>query len=285
MLHLRASAQADAYSASPNGASPLVSAGADHAAGHLADDAAAYIESLVDEAQAHRAVRHPYLHALSSGALPDPQRAMTDFARLYYGYSAHFPRYLTATISRLDDPAHRMALIENLTEESGHYGEDELAELEASGIRRDWIVGVPHPELFRRFRRALDLHGDEGLHDIESVCWREMFYAVIAHGSAAEAVGALGLGTETIVGSVYRHFVEALRRLSLPPEATVFFPLHCDVDDAHQESLKRIAVDLARSDTGREELRRGMRKALALRAGFWDHLLERARDDAMRKAA
>ncbi len=247
--------------------------------------AAEYVETLIAEAHAHRAVQHAYLKALSSGAIPDPSRAMADFARLYYGYSAHFPRYLTATISRLDEPAHRAALIQNLTEESGHYHEDELSELEASGIRREWIVGVPHPELFRRFRRAFDLHDDEGLHDVEVVCWREMFYAVIAHGSPSEAIGALGLGTETIVSSVYRHFVEALRRLSLSAEATVFFPLHCDVDDAHQESLKRIAIDLAHSAEGRDGLRRGMRKALALRAGFWDYLFERMQADASRVAA
>ncbi len=273
MLHLQNAAQNSAHSSLANGTqqSPFA--------------AAEYVETLIAEAHAHRAVRHPYLNALSSGALPDPSRAMIDFARLYYGYSAHFPRYLTATISRLDEPTHRAALIQNLTEESGHYHENELSELEASGIQREWIVGVPHPELFRRFRRALNLHGDEGLHDVEVVCWREMFYAVIAHGSPAEAIGALGLGTETIVGSVYRHFVEALRRLSLSAEATVFFPLHCDVDDAHQESLKCIAIDLAQSAEGRDGLRRGMRKALALRAGFWDYLLERAQADASRVAA
>jgi pyrroloquinoline quinone (PQQ) biosynthesis protein C len=260
---------------------------ASHSTQHRDDQVAAstYVEALIDEALSHRAVNHPYLYALSSGALPDNHWALTDFARAYYGYSAHFPRYLTAAISRLDTAAHRTALVENLTEESGHYHEEELAQLESSGIHREWIVGVPHPELFRRFREALGLQTDDGLNDTEVICWRELFYGTIAHGSAAEAIGALGLGTETIVSTIYRHFVKALNRIALPPESSVFFPLHCDVDDAHQETLKRIAIDLAHSEEGRRGLRLGMRKALLLRAGFWDYLLERAKNEDMRKAA
>lgn len=244
-----------------------------------------FVDGLIAEALAHRAANHPYLHALSSGAFPDNHEALTDFARMYFGYSAHFPRFLTAAISRLDDAAHRKALVENLTEESGQYQEEELLLLEAAGVRREWIVGVSHPELFRRFRDALGLSSDEGLSDIEVVCWRDMFYGAIAHGSASEAVGALGLGTETIVAAIYGHFMEALSRLALSQEATAFFPLHCTVDDAHQKTLKRIAIDLARSEADRRGLRTGMRKALLLRAGFWDHLLERARSGTMRRAA
>jgi hypothetical protein len=75
---------------------------------------------------------------------------------------------------------------------------------------------------------------------------------------------------------VYSHFLPAIERADLPPEATVFFPLHCDVDDAHQETLKSIAIDLAATEAGRRDLERGMRKALFLRASFWDFLHERA---------
>ncbi len=239
-------------------------------------DARACVEGLVVEACRHRAVRHPYLKALATGDLPDTRWALSDFARHYYGYSAHFPRYLTATISRLEAPAHRRALLENLVEESGQYHEEDLRLLERRGVRREWIVGVPHPELFRRFREALGLQGEFGLDGIEVSCWRELFYETMAHGSPAQAVGALGLGTETIVRLVYSHFLPAIERARLPPEDTVFFPLHCDVDDAHQETLKSIAVDLAATESGRRDLERGMRKALFLRASFWDYLHERA---------
>ncbi|MFM9087352.1 MAG: hypothetical protein ACKOPT_04295, partial [Cyanobium sp.] len=112
------------------------------------------VSALGESALHHRAVRHPYLAALADGNLPDLDWALADFARQYEGYSIHFPRYLTALISRLENPSHRAALLENLFEESGHYGEGELAILAEQGIATDWIVGVPHPELFHRFRIA-----------------------------------------------------------------------------------------------------------------------------------
>lgn len=237
-----------------------------------------FVEQLAADALAHRAVRHPYLQALAAGTLPNTEAALADFARHYYGYSSHFPRYLTALISRLENPSHRRALLENLTEESGHYEPDELAELAEHGIASDWIVGVAHPELFRRFRSALGVsdHHPSSEH-IEVVCWREMFLSLLTNGSPAEALGALGLGTEGIVQTIYQPFVDAIERLgTLRPEDSVFFPLHTAVDDHHQATLKAIATDFAATPTGREELTKGMHKALALRDSFWDFLHERA---------
>jgi len=223
-------------------------------------------------------VRHPFLQALAEGDLPDGRSALVDFARHYYGYSAHFPRYLSALISRLERADHRTALLENLTEESGRYAPEELAELERCGIEPQWIVGIPHPQLFQRFRRALGVPNTAAADDhIEVVCWREMFLSLLTNGSPAEALGALGLGTETIVQSIYRPFVTAIARLgSLAPEDTVFFPLHTAVDDHHQATLRAIAADFATTPEGRMDLAKGMRKALALRDFFWCWLHERA---------
>lgn len=248
------------------------------AAGQDSPDPGAVVDALIREALQHRAVQHPYLTALAKGDLPDLQAALADFADHYYGYSAHFPRYLTAVISRLAEPAHRATLLANLTEESGHYDQEDLDLLQACGVQADWIVGIPHPQLFLRFRRALgvDDRDADGDH-IEVVCWREMFYGVLISGSPAEAVGALGLGTETIVRSIYRPFVEAIQRVgTLTPAEAVFFPLHTAVDDHHQATLRAIAVDFAATAQGRADLRKGMAKALALRDSFWGWLHERA---------
>ena len=241
-------------------------------------DARVYVQKLQATALRHRAVQHPYLKALASGELPDQRWALADFARQYYGYSAHFPRYLAQTISQLDDPEHRAALLENMTEESGQYGQDELDELAAAGIDPAWIVGVPHPQLFRRFCAVLGVDHGEPTEDILTVTsWRELFLEVLGSG-AAQAIGALGLGTEAIVSTMYQNFLPALDRLDIPERDAVFFPLHALVDDHHQATLNAIAVSLARSPEGRRDLEKGMHKALFLRAGFWDWMLERARN-------
>jgi CRP-like cAMP-binding protein len=236
------------------------------------------VDDLAQEALQHRAVNHAYLEAMATGAFPSLHGALADFAENYYGYSAHFPRYLTALISRLEKQEHRKALLENLTEESGQYEEEELLELQECGVQPEWIVGIPHPELFKRFRVAIGVGNTTAAGDhIEVVCWREQFLAILNTGSAAEALGALGLGTETIVQTIYQPFVHAINKLgTLKPEDAVFFPLHTAVDDHHQATLKAIASDFAATAEGRADLAKGMRKALALRDSFWSWLHERA---------
>lgn len=236
------------------------------------------IKDLIEESLAHRAVNHPYLKALGNGDLPDVDWALRDFADHYYGYSLHFPRYLTTVISKLEVPAHRTSLLQNLTEESGHYDEEELAELAAIGVEREWIEGIPHPQLFSRFRAATGITAphDPDNEAIELVCWRESFLATLTYGSAAEALGALGLGTENIVSTIYVPFVQAIARTGLAPRDTVFFPLHTAVDDHHQEALEEISLAFAATPSGKGDLRRGMIKALSLRSSFWDWLHERA---------
>jgi quercetin dioxygenase-like cupin family protein/pyrroloquinoline quinone (PQQ) biosynthesis protein C len=234
------------------------------------------VDALTAKALNHRAVRHPYLVALTDGTLPDPAWALADFARHYQGYVAHFPRLLTALISRLETAVHRQALLENLMEESGQYETAELETLAGLGIAAEWIVGVPHPQLFERFRLAVGGAGAAAAEEPEVVAWREMLLAVLSQGSAAEAVGALGLGTEAIVSTLYQAFVAAIERHgTLDPRDTVFFPLHTAVDDAHQASLRQVAIDCAASEQGRADLARGMHKALALRDSFWSWLHER----------
>lgn len=235
------------------------------------------VEQLARQALQHRAVQHPYLRALGDGTLPDLRWALVDFANHYYGYSAHFPRYLTTVISRLEEPEHRAALLQNLTEESGRYEEAELAQLAVHGIQRDWIEGIPHPALFRRFCEAIGAQRmqSDGNAD-QVVVWREMLLNILGHGSPAEAIGALGLGTEGIVRSIYEPITRAVQRTKLSPRETVFFPLHTLVDDEHQATLLSIAKFYARR--AHVDLRRGMLKALQLRSVFWDWLYARALD-------
>ena len=236
------------------------------------------VKDLIDESLSHRAVSHPYLQALGSADLPDVGWALRDFAEQYYGYSLHFPRYLTTVISKLETPAHRTSLLQNLMEESGMYEEEEYAELAAVGVEREWIEGVPHPQLFQRFREASGITAPHSSEDeaIELVCWRKSFIATLTYGSAAEAIGALGLGTENIVSTIYLPFVEALSHTDLHPRDTVFFPLHTAVDDHHQEALEEISLVFAATPTGKGDLRRGMIKALSLRSSFWDWMYQRA---------
>lgn len=240
----------------------------------------AYLEELVQEALSHPAVCHPYLTDLAEGNLPDLNWAIRDFAAQYPGYCAHFPRYLTVVISKLESPEHRKTLMQNLIEESGMLDEEEIAVLVEFGIDPDWVQGIPHPKLFERFQHAMgvydtDEHADDAL---EVVCWRESFYHLLANGSPAEAVGAIGLGTENVVNKIYTPMIRAIERLgTLERRDYVFFELHCEVDEDHHEALLNIARDFSEVPGNCIDLRKGMLKALGFRARFWDWMHDRAR--------
>lgn len=242
------------------------------------------VHALSERAIRHRAVHHPFLQAFAAGDFgPRTLEVARTYARWYDGYSKWFPRYLRAVIARLPREDHQELLGENLAEEQGQLCPDERGTLIELGIDPASVDGVPHPELFARFRRAVGLSDtDVATPPLPTIEWRSGFHGMLRAGSAAYGVGALGLGTETVVSTIYPYILEGLKRIdSLSREDIVFFELHCHVDDQHQLDLLQIAIDLAGEGDGLAELERGMNDALELRADFWDALhagcLERPR--------
>jgi pyrroloquinoline quinone (PQQ) biosynthesis protein C len=235
------------------------------------------MELLVSEALNHRAVNHPYLKALANGDFENMEAVLKDFASQYGFYSAWFPRYLTAVISRLENPDFRNHLLDNLSEESGHLHEEDMLAVRALGIKDEWVQGIPHPKLFKRFQTAMGVDTNEEI-GIEVDIWRDSFLALVHGGSAISAVGAIGLGTESIVKYIYKDIIKAIENhTSLSIEDYVFFPLHTEVDDEHGLILLDIAEKMAlQSKEDERELRKGMLKALNLRASFWDDMYKRA---------
>ncbi|MCA9555241.1 MAG: iron-containing redox enzyme family protein [Myxococcales bacterium] len=250
-------------------------------------DGLQFVTELAREAAQHRAANHPYLEALAAGDVPDPAGALADLARQYYVYSADFVRYLSATIGQLEYLPHRAALVRNLTEESGVLSEHELEEVKAAGVDPAWVQGVPHPVLFRRFLDALGMT-EAWLSDNppcdDAVIWSRTFHQCCTAGGPAQAVGALGLGTELIVPQIYRPILRAIiEHLDVSPRERVFFDLHTTVDDAHGEVLLEIAADLATQAEHRAPLRLGMQMALHLRSAFFDAMHRRALAMPMRE--
>jgi pyrroloquinoline quinone (PQQ) biosynthesis protein C len=235
------------------------------------------VEKFLHEALQHRAVNHPYLKALAAGEFDNMHEVLRDFAAQYGFYSAWFPRYLTAVISRLENPEFRSQLLDNLLEESGQLHEEDLVAIRELGIKDEWVQGIPHPQLFRRFQNAMGIDG-QSKPGIEVEIWREGFLSLVQNSSMPAAVGAIGLGTESVVKYIYRDIIQALERYTnLSLEQYVFFPLHTEVDDEHGLILLNIAEQIAsESPEAERELRKGMLRALNLRASFWDDMYKRA---------
>ena len=235
------------------------------------------MQHLLDEAMNHRAVNHPYLERLRSGNFNNMEAVIKDFATQYGAYSAWFPRYLTGVISKLENPSHRNLLMDNLAEEAGHLHDEDIEELKKLEIEESWVQGIPHPQLFRRFQDAMNINREEQP-GVEVQVWRELFLGIIQNGNAAEAVGAIGIGTESVVKFIYKYIIDAIRNhTSLSLEQYVFFPLHTEVDDEHGLILLNIASEMAgENEHAAQSLRKGMLKALNIRASYWDDMLLRA---------
>jgi len=244
-------------------------------------DAAArnrFLSQLIDESLSHPALNHPWLTAVASGSFADMAWVLRDYAWHYQGYSSWFPYYLKAVIENLDREDHKALLEENLREEKGVLGVDDREALREVGIDPATVSGVPHPELFRRFCRAMGLDSD-ALTDIAPATkrWRNKFRRFLENTSAAGAVGALGLGTESVVKPIYQQILAGIQKVPfLTRQDYVFFELHCLVDDQHQADLFAVATDLCDTRESREEVREGMLTALDLRCELWDLLYQRA---------
>jgi pyrroloquinoline quinone (PQQ) biosynthesis protein C len=251
------------------------------------ETAKAYVKSLCDRAEQHRAVNHPYLQRLAKGDVPNILGAIQDLTFQYQAYSGDFLRYLTATIAQLPDRDHRKELLKNLVEETGQIDPNEVDELNRIGIELEWINGIAHPRLYIRFLDAIGIdekYRNEHPHADEAEIWRDMFLDLCLKGGAAQALGAIGLATENVVKFIYRPILKAIDNHlpNISKRDRVFFDLHAALDDEHGESLTNIAVEYAMSEENRRKLKEGTLMALSIRGAFFDAM--EARADAMAPA-
>jgi len=251
------------------------------------ETAKAFVNSLQERADNHRAVKHPYLQRLAKGDVPNVLGAIQDLTFQYQAYSGDFIRYLTATIAHLTDRDHRKAVLQNLTEETGQVDEADAAELKKIGIELDWVNGIAHPRLYIRFLDAIGIdeeYRNSHPYADEAEIWRDMFLDLCLKGGAAQALGAIGLATENVVKYIYRPILDAIDQHlpNISRKDRVFFDLHAALDDEHGEVLTDIAIEYAMNEDSRRQLKEGMLMALSIRGSFFDAM--EARADAMAPA-
>lgn len=231
--------------------------------------AEAFIEALCADALSHPAVDHPYLWRLAEGGFADMPAAVRDYCHQYAFYCADFPAYLQAVIRGLSSSAHRKLVMHNLNEERGS----------ASGDVPAGRDDVPHTELFRRFQRAAGV--TEAYVDAHPPCttvsiWRDLFLQKCGARQVGIGLGAIGIGTELIVSTVYQFLHRAVTGYTdMRPEDYLFLTVHLDCDDGHADQMKAISVEMAEDLRHREALRFGALSALNLRNAFWDVMLAR----------
>lgn len=227
----------------------------------------AFVSALEREALRHPAVHHPFLRRLADGDVPDVVSSLRDYAFQYSCYSREFPTYLLSVIENLESPEHRERLLANLDEERGDPTSDRLDRM-------------PHTELFARFQRAIGIDDRyRSAHRTMTTVkiWRDLALQKSRSDQVGVALGAIGIGTEFVVPTIYGYLLDAIRKhTDLASDDYYFFTLHASCDEQHAADLRSITIDLAQGVDEREAVRFGVFSALNLRKAFFDVMLSRA---------
>lgn len=228
-----------------------------------------FVDALEREALDHPAVHHPFLERIACGDLPNVAWALRDYAYQYAFYSAEFPNYLIGVIDNLESAVHRETLLENLAEERGDPSSDRLEH-------------QPHVELFARFQRAIGIdetYRKEHKPATTVEVWRDLALQKCRSEQIGVAIGAIGVGTEFVVPTIYTYLLEGIRQFTdLEDDDFIFFTLHATCDQEHADDLRGITIDIAGPPDHREAIRFGVLSALNLRKAFFDIMLSRAMD-------
>ena len=213
---------------------------------------------------------------MREGDFPNVDMAYMDFAHQYGLYSAMFTQYVSAVIENLSDQGHKQILLDNLAEELGGTHDIELPPEVLSGV-----AGQPHSELFHRFQEALGVTADYRKKTARcetALLWRQQFLQLCEMNECV-GVGAIGIGTELVVASIYKQILVGLKaHTDLTMTQHVFFDLHSECDEDHAAQIAVIAEDLAQDSEACEQIGYGVKMAINMRVIFWDKMQERAQN-------
>jgi len=94
---------------------------------------------------------HKYLQRFSIMDYENEKEVIRNFATDHYVYSRNFQVHLGNVLEKVSDNDAMHLVGENLEEERGRYGEEDLDFLEENGVDRNDFNGVSHPILMKRF--------------------------------------------------------------------------------------------------------------------------------------
>ncbi|WP_394845305.1 iron-containing redox enzyme family protein [Pendulispora brunnea] len=217
-------------------------------------------EPWLDNRSLRKLERHPLLTELSEGRIG--LNGVRTLLIQHRHYSRHFTRYLCALMSNISNVDDLHAIMENLLEEMGIDGGE----------------NVTHAELFQRTLDTLNADPcDEGpLPATRALTQSVMEYC--RKKDPLEGLAALCLGAEAIVPLVYRPILDALVGHGVGDRATEFFRIHIEEDEGHALTMLNILQRLtARDASARERARSIGADVIAKRCDMFDAVLQEIR--------
>ncbi len=198
---------------------------------------------------------HPFLRRCRAKQLT--KRDVRILAGQMYKFCCEFSRILAATYVRCQDEDARVTIADNLYDEMG-CGDPLLT----------------HPELFRRFTRALNI-SDEQLEDLrvepETQSLIDTYLSIPERYGYLGSLGAICYGSENLVAALYSQLLSGIENgVSVPDTALAFFKAHVELDVEHANALIRIVNLRVKSVDDAREVVLAIKEALAARSRFFD---------------
>lgn len=172
-------------------------------------------------------------------------------------YSSYFTRYLCALMANLPSNVQVLKLAENLCEELGLTGDSSTPH---SVIYRDMLANF-----------GLTLEGARPL-----LGTRRLIDTMFDHcrdPQVARGLGALCLGAEALVPSIYSDLLKGFRSAGISDKTVEFFQIHVECDDGHSDTMRDIMVELASANPDQIALMLSAGNALVdARIDFFDSI-------------
>ncbi|MBD2329182.1 iron-containing redox enzyme family protein [Alkalinema sp. FACHB-956] len=219
-----------------------------------------FIQTFRDLAHSHELWQHPFLKRCREGQLTLPEVQI--LAVQMYKFSKEFNRILASILSCCPDEEAQWIILDNLFDEMGQ------GDLSAT-----------HPELFRRFTRAIGIPDANLLEFPATVETQAMIqtYLSLAHQyNYLAALGAICFASEGIVHSLYSQLYQGIQGAApLTREDLIFFELHIDVDDSHAAKLLALLEPRIQNENQAIDIHRAILEALDARVQFFDGIQRR----------
>ena len=171
-----------------------------------------------------RVLEHPFMTGCANGSVTLDQ--LRGYLVQHGKYARFFTRYLCALMSQLDDGDDVLKIADNLTEELGCEG--------------DTAVRTPHSRIYADMLKTFDINLDSYPMNPETQNLIDTMFMLCRQPRGIAGLGAMCLGAEALVPSVYTRIVDGFRHCGVDSRRLEFFTLHIECDDDHAETMQEI---------------------------------------------
>jgi pyrroloquinoline-quinone synthase len=216
------------------------------------------MRSFERQAQMHPLWTHPFLARCGNAELTLPEVQV--LAVQMYKFSKEFNRILASILACCADEAAQFVIVENLFDEMGQ-GDRNLI----------------HPELFRRFTRAIGID-DAQLAAMpatpETQFMIDTYLGLSQEYGYLSALGAVCFASEGIVNALYTQIYHGIRDCgTIAAEDLMFFEVHIHVDDSHAANLASLIEPRLQTEMQVAAMARAIGAAMDARVLFFDGIL------------